>query len=307
MVSEDAEHRGPGTAHGGVQGPQLPEAILDTEDFSVFRRQNLLENVAKPCRHTLQVPGGQGLCHTADIRPGRQLRPVYPGKQRWRGDAEIRLAEDKGAGRQGRQVRQHLAPALRQDGAAPDAEGHVTAYRQANALQLPVLHRGTVAVPQQPQQSRHVGAAAAHAGVGRCPLVQRHGKAGHGKAGNTEKALRRLLLQGLFSRRNEIAVGTEKKALRRLLHRHGVAEGHRLHHHPHLVVSVLPASQNVQRQVHLGRRVPLHFHHTFLHEKHPTASTWHSPRHTSHRSSAAAASASRHSAEAYAARCPPAT
>ena len=48
-------------------------------------------------------------------------------------------------------------------------------------------------------------------------------------------------------------VGDIQRPVLPLRQGHGVAEGDRLHHHPHIVVAVAPPSQDVQRQIQFGK------------------------------------------------------
>ena len=154
------------------------------------------------------------------------------------------------AGRQGRQVREHLAPALGQNRAAPDTVGHVTAHLSADFLQVLPAHLRREGPAEHPQYRRAVTAPPSHTGahrdvlsdVDREPPLRQSGlpkEGGGGLSGDIPLPLG-----------EEGQVGSDvQPRLRQELHRHLVRQRHRLHHHPHVVVAVGTLAQNVQGQI----------------------------------------------------------
>ncbi|CAN4038715.1 Phthiotriol/phenolphthiotriol dimycocerosates methyltransferase, partial [Dysosmobacter welbionis] len=228
--------------------------FLDGADlFPFLLRQHPLKNISKAGGRGGQIAPGQRRCHGRRIRPGAKVRPVQPGKQLRCGQAEVRLAQYDGTVRQRRQVRQELTPSLCKTCAAPDAEGHIAAHCQPDLLQrLPRQIRG-VQGPQAPQHRRHIRTAAPKPRISRDPLGKAYLQPRHRAAQPVEKGIRRPLLQSDLPRRKGDALCQQGKAARRLCHRHGVPQGHGLHHHPHVVIAVCTPPQNIQSQVDLGR------------------------------------------------------
>ena len=89
--------------------------------------------------------------------------------------------------------------------------------------------------------------------ISRDPLGKAYLQPRHRAAQPVEKGIRRPLLQSDLPRRKGDALCQQGKAARRLCHRHGVPQGHGLHHHPHVVIAVCTPPQNIQSQVDLGR------------------------------------------------------
>ena len=154
-----------------------------------------------------------------------------------------------------------LAHACGAGQSAAQAEGHVCAQRQSDALQL---FLGQVQRPQaiQPDQHRcRIRAAAAHAGADGDALLHMDMRAPAAACCALQRP-RRPHRQMLLVRRQIrfAAAGQGQRVRRRDCHL--VRQRHRLHQHIHEMIAVRPLTGDIQRPVDLRPR--LNFHRSIL-------------------------------------------
>ena len=185
-----------------------------------------------------------------------------------RGDGEIRLADDEEELGRGRQLRQQLAAALHDGGAAHHAERHVGADLRAELAQRGNGQRGVIRAVERPQDGRRVGAAAAETGLHRDALADEDLQPLPGQAGAGVERLGRLpceivavlrqaagheLGRGILVRvgRKQLAVAVDLPALAAEVDQHVVMQGNGLHDGLDVVVAVGAPVQHVERQIEL--------------------------------------------------------
>ena len=178
---------------------------------------------------------------TALSAPQRSITSLrYPPKERRSGQAELRFAHHDRTRRQRRQVCQHLAPALCQCCAAPNAEGHVAAHLKADPLQLLPGHLRRIQRPQRLEHRSAVGAAAGHSRLHGDALFQQDLRAAVLHAHGVIKGPGRLPGDVARPAREILPIRSDGDVTvsRLRTHGHGIVERDALHHHPQIVIPV---------------------------------------------------------------------
>ena len=154
------------------------------------------------------------------------------------------------------QQAQLLADALRQHGAAAQAERHIGTQFKSHLAQLVVGQTGCMQCVERTQHSRRIRRAARQTCRNRNALFDVNLAGFEQCAGLLVEQLRRTVRQIALIGRQKRQAAAQHDAARLFLavdggNAHGIVQRDRLHDHLHRVVAVLPPSGDVERQVDL--------------------------------------------------------
>ena len=234
----------------GIKGASVTGALR--RFLGVAGLLSLFLSAGIPIRHAclrcaLLLRGG---LHLLGIRVARDVRFIQLAVELRGGERQIWLADDVEHLRRVRQLRQALSPALDERRAAEDAERHVRADLRAQFAQSIHRQRVVAMAVQRPQNGCCVCAAAAEPRAAGDPLCDANLQSVGTATEIVIKYLRRAPRQIVLILRNIFAVA-EELPFPALIQNdlHVVADGDRLHHGAEVMIAVLAAAQNVQRQI----------------------------------------------------------